>query len=141
MNHATNPQNKNISLKWGAKKAYKMSCPQMTWSQKSFWPGCEMAPRPPAILKYSNLQRWLGIWFCLTSRNRNIILLFLSISQSWALVLFFPGSLSVLRSIFIHRSLLLITHFADFQVRSSSIALKKTSGLLLEKSAKTLSLS
>ena len=46
---------------------------------------------------------------------------------------FFPGSLSAqFLSMDHYRS---IPHFADFQVRSS---LKKTSGSLLEKSAKTL---
>jgi len=59
-----------------------------------------------------------------------------SICQAWALTLFFPGSLSAhFLSMDHYRS---IAYFADFQVRSSLNRSKKTSSLLLEKSAKTL---
>ena len=58
--------------------------------------------------------------------------------QSWALALYFqvrsPLSAHFLSMDRYHS----IAHFADFQVRSSLNRSKKTSGSLLEKSAKTL---
>jgi len=60
------------------------------------------------------------------------------IRQTWALALYFQVC-SPLSAHFLsmdrYRS---IAHFADFQVRSSLNRSKKTSGLLLEKSAKML---
>ena len=76
--------------------------------------------------------------FYLSSKTTYFFILGSTKTQTWALALYFQVR-SPLSAHFLsmdrYRS---IAHFANFQVAHRSIALKKTSGLLLEKSAKTL---